>query len=25
MNFADKGDFKSIEKFVGIFKETCNT
>ena len=23
MNFADKGDFKSIEKFVGYFQETC--
>ena len=23
MNFADKGDFKSIEKFVKYFQETC--
>ena len=23
MNFAEKGDFKSIEKFVGYFQETC--
>ena len=23
MNFADKGDFKSIEKFVAYFQETC--
>ena len=23
MNFADKGDFKSIEKFVRYFQETC--
>ena len=23
MNFADKDDFKSIEKFVGYFQETC--
>ena len=24
MNFADKGDFKSIEKFIKYFQETCN-
>jgi len=23
MNFADKGDFKSIEKFIKYFQETC--
>ena len=23
MNFADKGDFKSIEKFIRYFQETC--
>ena len=23
MNFADKGDFKSIEKFVKYFQDTC--
>tara|TARA_B100000614_G_scaffold255065_1_gene271491 strand:+ start:540 stop:2762 length:2223 start_codon:yes stop_codon:yes gene_type:complete len=25
MNFADKGDFKSIEKFIKYFQETCKT
>ena len=25
MNFADKGDFKSIEKFIRYFQETCKT
>ena len=24
MNFADKGDFKSIEKFIKYFQETCS-
>ena len=24
MDFADKGDFKSIEKFIRYFQETCN-
>ena len=23
MNFAEKGDFKSIEKFVKYFQDTC--
>ena len=25
MNFADKGDFKSIEKFIKYFQDTCKT
>src|SRR5210317_453813 len=25
MDFADKGDFKSIEKFIKYFQETCKT
>ncbi len=25
MNFADKGDFKSIEKFIKYFQNTCKT
>ncbi len=25
MNFADKGDFKSIEKFIRYFQDTCKT
>ena len=25
MDFANKGDFKSIEKFIKYFQETCKT